>query len=212
MDPYLESRWSDIHASLIAYIGDTLQPNLPRDLRARADERPVLGDPTEFDRFVKIIDIGDRDRIVTTLEVLTPETKSVGRQNDDYLSKLDDYQRDLINVVEIDLLRSPRDLLPIKRSDLSHIPRSPYLILIRPVSDSVGWEIYPVSLRDPLPNIRIPLRKMDTDIVLELQPLIERAYVGGGHDDIDYSKPPNPPLDPDDEKWADELLRAAGRR
>jgi hypothetical protein len=40
---------------------------------------------------------------------------------------------------------------------------------------------------------------------LELQPLITRVYAAGGHDDIDYRKPPDPPLEPDDAAWAAEL-------
>jgi hypothetical protein len=74
------------------------------------------------------------------------------------------------------------------------------------------WEAYSVSLRAPIPSIPIPLRKTDKDVILQLQPLIERVYIAGGHDDIDYSKPPDPPLNPDDAAWADDLLRKAGRR
>lgn len=39
LDPYLEARWGDVHQSLITYTRDTLQPNLPEDLRARVEER-----------------------------------------------------------------------------------------------------------------------------------------------------------------------------
>jgi hypothetical protein len=69
-----------------------------------------------------------------------------------------------------------------------------------------------MQFRQPLPPLPIPLRSVDADIVLPLQPFIDRAYVAGGHDDIDYSKPLDPPLNADDEAWADQLLRAAGRR
>jgi hypothetical protein len=39
MDPYMESRWGDVHHSLIQYTRDALQANLPGDLRARVEER-----------------------------------------------------------------------------------------------------------------------------------------------------------------------------
>src|SRR5438128_2440789 len=42
MDPYLETRWSDVHVRLIAYVAESLQPQLPRDLRARSEERVFL--------------------------------------------------------------------------------------------------------------------------------------------------------------------------
>jgi hypothetical protein len=51
------------------------------------------------------------------------------------------------------------------------------------------------------------LRPDDPDVVLQLQPLIERVYVSGGHDDIDYSKPPVPPLGGEDAAWAEQLLK-----
>ncbi len=74
------------------------------------------------------------------------------------------------------------------------------------------WEVYPMVLRESLPRVPIPLRHADADVGFELQPLIERVYVAGGHDDLDYSKPIEPPLEQDDAAWADLLLRAAGRR
>jgi hypothetical protein len=73
-------------------------------------------------------------------------------------------------------------------------------------------EIYRVPLREPLPTIRVPSRPDDADVPLELQTLIEQVYRHGRYDDIDYTLPPLPPLDAEDDAWADELLRQAGRR
>lgn len=39
MNPYLEHRWGDVHASLVTYARDLLQDNLPDSLRARMQER-----------------------------------------------------------------------------------------------------------------------------------------------------------------------------
>jgi hypothetical protein len=44
--------------------------------------------------------------------------------------------------------------------------------------------------------------------VLDLQRLIERAYIAGGHDDIDYTQPCDPPLEEDDAAWVKSLLAA----
>ena len=70
----------------------------------------------------------------------------------------------------------------------------------------------PLVLRHTLPKVPVPLRQTDGDVGLDLQPIIERIYAAGGHDDIDYTRPLSPPLDRDDEAWADELLRGAGKR
>jgi hypothetical protein len=50
MDPYLEAHWGDVHHRLVQYACDALQPRLPRDLRARVEERV----------FVQCYDEGDQ--------------------------------------------------------------------------------------------------------------------------------------------------------
>src|SRR5947208_12609947 len=45
MDPYLEQHWGDVHHSLITYARDQLQKTLPRDLRARVEERVFVESP-----------------------------------------------------------------------------------------------------------------------------------------------------------------------
>ena len=51
-DPYLQSHWGDIHHSLIAYGRETLQAVVPRDLRARVEERVFLEATAGFGRRV----------------------------------------------------------------------------------------------------------------------------------------------------------------
>lgn len=67
-------------------------------------------------------------------------------------------------------------------------------------------------LRERLSVIRIPLRESDRDVSLDLQTLIDQCYHNGRYDSIDHSLEPVPPLEPEDAVWADELLRAEGRR
>jgi len=42
MDPFLERHWGDVHATLIVYARDLLQPRLPDDLLARIEQRVFL--------------------------------------------------------------------------------------------------------------------------------------------------------------------------
>ena len=44
MDPFLERHWTGVHAKLITYISDQLQPRVGEDLRVRAEERVFLED------------------------------------------------------------------------------------------------------------------------------------------------------------------------
>ena len=74
-------------------------------------------------------------------------------------------------------------------------------------------KVYRMPLQRRLPRIKLPLREQDKDAIIDLQPLVERAFANGAYDDIDYSQPPVPPLEESEAKWAEELLRAAaGRR
>ncbi len=67
-------------------------------------------------------------------------------------------------------------------------------------------------MRERLPAIAIPLRRDDRDVPLDLQALLDQCYEAAAYDDIDYREEPDPPLKPDDARWADELLREQGLR
>lgn len=165
------------------------------------------------DRFIQIIDVTSGNRVVTAIEILSPWNKAPGRLNKDYLRKLDDYARGEVSVVEIDLLRDPpRGRLLITEADIPPRRQAPYYVCVRHGWAPDVWQAYPMVLRQPLPRVPIPLRQSDDEIGLELQPLIERVYVAGGHDDINYVRPADPPLEGEDAVWADELLKAAGKR
>src|SRR5437660_821113 len=47
MDPYLEQHWGDVHLNLISFAEGLLNEHLPRDLRARAQERILVELPSE---------------------------------------------------------------------------------------------------------------------------------------------------------------------
>lgn len=69
------------------------------------------------------------------------------------------------------------------------------------------------DLRERLPAISVPLRQGEPDLALDLQRLIEFCYDRGGYEgDLDYARQPDPPLESDDARWADDLLRRAGLR
>ena len=67
-------------------------------------------------------------------------------------------------------------------------------------------ELIEISLREALPNFRIPLRPRDGDIVLELQPLLDECYRRGRYATIDYSQPLRPAASDEDQRWIGSLL------
>ena len=163
-------------------------------------------------RWVKIIDTRAGDRVVTVIEVLSPWNKQRGKANKEYLEKVDEYLSSDVNFVEIDLLRSSRNRLVVSRDVVPAGRRPDYLVCVNRPARRTKWELYPIPLREPLPTVPIPCRETDPDVPLALQPLIDRIYVEGGHDDIDYSSPPEPPLSAEDQAWAQSLFQSQPNR
>jgi hypothetical protein len=111
-------------------------------------------------------------------------------------------------VVEIDLLRSGE---PLAEVTLDRVPphlRTPYAAWVRRATgaDSPRLEYYGIPLRQRLPRLRVPLRAMDADVRLDLQAAFDAAYEQGSYDLTDYDRPPEPPLAPDDDAWAQEQI------
>jgi hypothetical protein len=165
----------------------------------------------ETQGFIEIVESHPERRVITVVEVLNSSNKYAGRGRDLYRQKQSDLADGSISLVEIDLLRAGPHVLQVPLAQYPQSYRTPYKVCVHR-----GWkaraEIYRVPLRERLPAIRVPLRETDADIPLDLQALITQVYRHGRYDDIDYAVPPVPPLGSDDDAWADELLRAAGKR
>jgi hypothetical protein len=120
-------------------------------------------------------------------------------------------ERGSVSVVEVDLIRSgswrelPRPMVAPREIDAA------YRVIIRRVHPARRVELYPVSMRSPLPTIPIPLRASDADATLDLQSLLNQVYREGRHDRTGYQESCDPPLEDGDAEWAREQLRAAGR-
>jgi len=172
-----------------------------------------LEDEPMTETFIEVIDVGSGKRVVTVIEVLSLANKLPGDGQDKYRQKKDELRAGGVSLVEIDLLRAGQRRLgvPYHRLPVSH--RTAYQICVRRGWDPAAVEVYPVPIRQRLPTVKVPLRRTDTEVPLDLQTLIEQCYRNGGYDDdLDYRHAPDPPLSPEDESWADNLLRSQGRR
>lgn len=79
MDPYLEEHWRDIHHRFLTYACDELQDHLPRDLRARLEERvfvePEFGDGGGIYPDVRVVEYPSRGggtALATEIEAAEP--------------------------------------------------------------------------------------------------------------------------------------------
>ena len=154
MNPYMETRWPDIHQRIITDIADALGTSLPPDLYAQTEEEVRVGYGDKERRYRVDVGISDNWKrglppvwiggeeasgsvlvedpyivemeppaesrveireaggsLVTVIEVLSVSNKiESGRQ--EYLKKTADYRAAGISVVEIDLLRTGRPVIP----------------------------------------------------------------------------------------------------
>ena len=163
--------------------------------------------------YIEIIDIKSGRRVVTVIEVLSPSNKLPGPGKDLLMKKQEELRAGGVSLVEIDLLRTGSRVLTVPMDRFPDGQRSAYAACARRGWKPFEIEYYRIPLRERLPAIRIPLRRADSDVALDLQALIDECYESGRYgDDIDYREDPEPALGADDAKWAEALLREQGRR
>jgi Protein of unknown function (DUF4058) len=155
---------------------------------------------TERDGFIEIRDGTDRT-LVAAIELLSPSNKEPGSDRAQYLAKRDRYLDTGVHLVEIDLLRGgPR--LPLHPP-----PQGDYCVMVSRAEDRPSVGVWPIQLREPLPTIPIPLRKLDAAAKLDLQAILHLVYDAAGYADYIYESEPVPALTAEDRRWAAELLR-----
>lgn len=179
----------------------TLEPDEPLVLHA--------ADVEVRETFIEVFD-AQGHRLVTSIEFVSPANKSNAEGRALYLKKQDELATAEVNLVEVDLLRAGPHVLRVPRSLVEAVKPWDYLVSVwrSPGSD---YEVYPTSVRERLPRIRVPLRKGDADAVLDLQAAFAHAYETGPYPDrVEYAGEPTPPLSVDDAAWALEVLKAYG--
>lgn len=168
----------------------------------------TLDVPTRYGR-IEIRTVGD-ETLVTAIELLSPVNKRPGADAADaYERKRRELFGSAAHLLEIDLLRGGR------RPELvDPLPEAPYFIFLSRAERRPVIEIWPLTLRAPIPLVPIPLRHPDPDIPLDLTQALARIYASARYDlRIDYRQAPPPPeLPADDAAWLDAHLRERGLR
>jgi hypothetical protein len=89
---------------------------------------------------------------------------------------------------------------------LPSLEASHYFINVKRAGQANRREVYRPLLREPLPVIRIPLRRGERDVFIDLQPLINQVYEAGRYHLLDYGRFPDVPLPPADQEWLREKI------
>lgn len=156
------------------------------------------------DRYIQVIDLEDR-AVVTVIEMLSPSNKtpnSRGRQ--EFLAKKHEVLHSSSHWMEIDLLRGG------ERSPVAAGKRAHYMVYVsRAAGEQRERLIWPISLRQALPVVGVPLRGGDPDAPLELQGVLSDVIARGSYDlDTDRTRALNPPLSAEDAEWVRGILSA----
>lgn len=152
-------------------------------------------------------------RLVTAFEVVSLTNKRAGEKGRKaYQDKQQEYWLSNVNLVEIDLLRRGPHVtatpLPLLREKLGAFDYHVSVVLPcgRPSHHAAG-----IKLGDRLPAIGIPLDSGADPITIDLQPMIDLAYDRGRYTELfSYREPCDPPLTPEQQAWAEGVLRAKG--
>jgi hypothetical protein len=209
MDPYLEDPvfWSDFQHRFNCWLSDVIADKLPDKYEAALGERNGWQRlPNELEEiqesFLEIRCLPNHE-IVTVIELLCPANKK-HRGAHEYLLHRKKLLMGRIQLVELNLLIGGRRLPAAKRS-----PPGDYYAIItrserRPQADVYAWNV-----RQPLPEIPIPLFAPDRDIRVDLQAVFAMAYERGRFAKrLYYDRPLKARLAKSDLTWAGKVTKA----
>ena len=137
---------------------------------------------------------------MTVIELLSPTNKT-GVGHMEYLNKRDQYIDSPVNLVELDLLVGGRRV-PMKKP----MPTGDFYALVARARQRPDCDVYAWSIRERLPTIPIPLKLLDSDVMLDVDDPSALAYQRGRYArTIDYLRPLDLSLEPKDKAWAEQI-------
>jgi Protein of unknown function (DUF4058) len=160
---------------------------------------------------VKIIEPTAGNRVVTAIEVLSPDNKQPGVGRENYLKKREEYWESGTSLVEIDLLRGGQPTVRLNPEQFASIRPYRHLIVVTRRWPS-RHEVYAFPLEKRLPRISLPLASDDHDLALDMQQIMDRCWTGGPYPALlRYDADPPSDLTPAEQTWCRERLQAMGK-
>jgi hypothetical protein len=173
--------------------------------------RQLTPDPFE-EPYLEIVSTKGK-RLVTAFEVISLTNKRAGEQGrKTYQDKQKEYALSGVNLVEIDLLRRGPHVTATPLARLKKVfGEFEYHVSVVVAGADPEHFATGIKLTDRLPAIGIPLDSGAAPITVDLQPMLDAAYHRGRYTELfSYREPPDPPLPPEQQAWAEGVLRAKG--
>jgi hypothetical protein len=158
---------------------------------------------------VEILDAYREMRLVALIEVVSPTNKAAGPGRVSYKAKQSETLARECHLVEIDLLRHGRHMLSIPEWRVKLLKPFDSLCCVNRWPARNRFELYPRTLRQRLPRLRIPLADEDPDAILDLQAALEQVYVEGRYARrARYDQKCKPRLKPKEQDYSNEQIAA----
>jgi Protein of unknown function (DUF4058) len=211
IDPYLEypALWGSLQARLIVEIANQLQPRLDPHYIASIEKRVYLEiDNLEIQQTrVEILDAYRKLKLVAQIEVVSPTNKADGPGRVSYKAKQQETLARECHLTEIDLLGHGRHVLCIPEWRVKPFKPFDSLCCVSRWPLRNRFELYPRTLHQRLPRLKIPLAEEDSDVAFDLQEAFEQVYVDGRYwRRARYDRKCQPRLSYQDQIWADERI------
>lgn len=156
--------------------------------------------------YVRIVRLPEQE-LITVIDLISP-TNKYGDGRGEYTRKRQEFLRQPVNMVELDLLRAG-----VRLAFDRPLPQGHYFSFVSRSTRPNVTDAYPWTVRERLPAVPIPLRAPDPDVVVDLNEPFAAAYERGRYWKlIDYTQPPPPPpFTGGDVAWVSEVVRAGGK-
>jgi hypothetical protein len=144
---------------------------------------------------VEIRDVA-QNQLVTSIEIISPVNKREPNLSH-YRHKRERIRQANVHLLEIDLLRRGSRVWAY-----GCLPEVPYMVILTRAASST-MEVWPITLKEILPTLPVPLRPPDKDVVLDLSAALHAVYEEAYyHLSIDYGRePPLPTLGAEEQGW-----------
>ncbi|MEM7539413.1 MAG: DUF4058 family protein, partial [Chloroflexota bacterium] len=174
-------------------VGVTERPtmSLQKDSGVEIEPQVSLAAPLRFATVMNVptpkitLEIRDTNerQLVTVIEILSPINKT-GKFYEEYIEKRTNILNSSAHLLEIDLLRKGHRV-PMWES----LPDASYFIFLSRAKQRPFTDIWPIKLKEQLPQIPVPLLDNDDDAILDLQAVFESVYKDGGYAGlVDYTQ------------------------
>lgn len=157
--------------------------------------------------YIQIIEPASGNRVITAIEVLSPDNKTPGAGLKSYRRKQQELWASGANLVEIDLWSAGvRTVLGNPDLAVDDLKRR-YLVTVNR-AEPTRCEFYAIDLSQRLPRVAIPLKPSDKDVTMDLPTIFQRCYDSGPYPQLlYYDKPAPAALNEEEAKFVQQVLK-----